>query len=31
MEIFVIVTFLIMIIGFSIAIKDSIDHSNLKA
>ena len=31
MELFVIGIFLIMIIGFSIVAKDSIDHSNLKA
>jgi len=31
MELFVIGVFLVMIIGFAIVAKDSIDHSNLKA
>ena len=31
MELFVMGIFLIMIIGFAIVAKDSIDHSNLKA
>jgi len=31
MELFVVGIFIIMIIGFSVVIKDIIDHSNLKA
>lgn len=31
MELFVIIIFIIMIIGFGIVAKDSINHSNLKA
>jgi len=31
MELFVILIFIIMIIGFAVVAKDSIDHSDLKA